>query len=98
MNRGVYSPFNLANLGLMNRGVYNPFNLAIFRSDEQRSVKQKERKERELEHCSFNPERLEEQGAPLSMVSSFSFYNRQNGRTKCPKPECKCVTGVANLR
>ena len=40
----------------------------MLRSDEQRSVKQKERKERELEHCSFNPERLEEQGAPLSMV------------------------------
>ena len=41
---------------------------AFNRSDEQRSVKQKERKERELEYCSFNAERMEEAGMALVIV------------------------------
>ncbi len=41
----------------------------VFRSDAQRSAKQKERKERELEHCSFNAEHMEDGGFPLQMVS-----------------------------
>ncbi len=40
-----------------------------FRSDAQRSAKQKERKERELEHCAFNAEHMEDGGFPLQMVS-----------------------------
>jgi hypothetical protein len=41
----------------------------VFRSDAQRSAKQKERKERELEHCAFNAEHMEDGGFPLQMVS-----------------------------
>ncbi len=41
----------------------------VFRSDAQRSAKQKERKERELEHCAFNAEHMEDGGFPLQLVS-----------------------------
>ena len=44
--------------------------LLIFRSDAQRAAKQKEAKERELEAHSFNADRIEEGGFPVSMVSS----------------------------
>ncbi len=43
--------------------------LLCSRSDAQRSAKQKERKERELEHCAFNAENMEDGGFPLQMVS-----------------------------
>ena len=41
----------------------------IFRSDAQRSVKQKERKKQELERQVFNGDGYEEGGFPMSMVS-----------------------------
>ena len=48
----------------------------LCRSDEQRSVKQKERKERELEHCSFNPERMEDGcGQAMSMVIYIDVFH-----------------------
>jgi hypothetical protein len=44
--------------------------LLLYRSDAQRAAKQKEAKERELEHASFSADRIEEGGFPqVSMVS-----------------------------
>ena len=46
-----------------------------FRSDAQRAEKQKQAKERELEHAAFSADRIEEGGfPPVSMVSCFPFY------------------------
>ena len=45
--------------------------LTDFRSDAQRAAKQKEAKERELEAHSFNADRIEEGGFPVSMVTSI---------------------------
>ena len=43
-----------------------------FRSDAQRAEKQKQAKERELEHAAFSADRIEEGGfPPVSMVSLF---------------------------
>ena len=43
-----------------------------FRSDAQRAAKQKEAKERELEHAAFSADRIEEGGfPPVSMVSNI---------------------------
>jgi len=44
------------------------FLLFAFRSDAQRAAKQKEAKERELEHAAFSADRIEEGGFPVSMV------------------------------
>ncbi len=41
----------------------------FYRSDAQRAAKQKEAKERELEHAAFSADRIEEAGFPMSMVS-----------------------------
>ena len=41
----------------------------VLRSDAQRSAKQKERREQELEKCKFNAEIMEEPGLGLNMVS-----------------------------
>ena len=39
-------------------------------------MKQKERKERELEHCSFNPERMEDGcGQAMSMVIYIDVFH-----------------------
>ena len=44
--------------------------LIPFRSDAQRAQKQKEAKEREMEHAAFSAERIgDEGGFPMSMVS-----------------------------
>ena len=44
--------------------------ISHFRSDAQRAAKQKEAKERELEHAAFSADRIEEGGfPPVSMVS-----------------------------
>ena len=43
-----------------------------YRSDAQRAAKQKEAKERELEHAAFSADRIEEGGfPPVSMVSNL---------------------------
>ena len=45
-----------------------------FRSDAQRAEKQKQAKERELEHAAFSADRIEEGGfPPVSMVSFSPF-------------------------
>ena len=44
--------------------------ISHFRSDAQRAAKQKEAKERELEHAAFSADRIEEGGfPPISMVN-----------------------------
>lgn len=49
---------------------------AFFRSDAQRAAKQKEAKERELEHAAFSADRIEEGGfPPVSMVKILYHYN-----------------------
>ena len=49
--------------------------LSHFRSDAQRAAKQKEAKERELEHAAFSADRIEEGGfPPISMVSFLFFF------------------------
>ena len=49
--------------------VYDAFHS---RSDAQRAAKQKEAKERELEHAAFSADRIEEGGTfPMSMVSTI---------------------------
>ena len=49
--------------------------LLLCRSDAQRAAKQKEAKERELEHQVFSADRLDQEGGfPMSMVSQL--YNR----------------------
>lgn len=51
--------------------VFNvPVLIYLFRSDAQRLAKQKEAKERELEHAAFSADRIEEGGFPMSMVSA----------------------------
>ena len=46
-----------------------------FRSDAQRAAKQKEAKERELEHAAFSADRIEEGGfPPVSMVSNLVLH------------------------
>ena len=51
-----------------------------FRSDAQRAEKQKQAKERELEHAAFSADRIEEGGfPPVSMVSCFPFYEIEIG-------------------
>ena len=55
-------------------------NLFFCRSDAQRLAKQKEAKERELEHAAFSADRIEEGGFPMSMVSAVgdqSNYGRR---------------------
>ena len=42
----------------------------VLRSDAQRSAKQKERREQELEKCKFNAEIMEEPALGLNMVSN----------------------------
>ena len=45
------------------------YGIFYFRSDAQRAAKQKEAKERELEHAAFSADRIEEGGfPPVSMV------------------------------
>ena len=47
--------------------------LIHFRSDAQRAQKQKEAKEREMEHAAFSAERIgDEGGFPMSMVSGLN--------------------------
>ena len=51
--------------------MYNNFFNFHSRSDAQRAAKQKEAKERELEHAAFSADRIEEGGfPPVSMVST----------------------------
>ena len=52
--------------------IYNIFFFNFHsRSDAQRAAKQKEAKERELEHAAFSADRIEEGGfPPVSMVST----------------------------
>ena len=53
-------------------------NFTIFRSDAQRSVKQKERKKQELERQVFNGDSYEEGGFPVSMVSSDFVFAKSH--------------------
>lgn len=49
--------------------------ISHFRSDAQRAAKQKEAKERELEHAAFSADRIEEGGfPPISMVSFLPSF------------------------
>ena len=45
-----------------------------FRSDAQRSVKQKERKKQELERQVFNGEGYDDGGFPVSMVRMYDLH------------------------
>ena len=45
------------------------------RSDAQRAAKLKERKEKELEHCAFNAEQIEDSNHAQSLVKSRSFLH-----------------------
>ena len=45
------------------------------RSDAQRAAKLKERKEKELEHCAFNAEQIEDSNHAQSLVKSRSFWH-----------------------
>ncbi len=52
---------------------------AFFRSDAQRAAKQKEAKERELEHAAFSADRIEEGGfPPVSMVSRLLLHKKNS--------------------
>lgn len=48
-------------------------NKCFCRSDAQRSVRQKERKEQEMAQYSFNSEAMDEQGVDISMVNDNTF-------------------------
>ena len=70
---------NLESFNKLRSGTFpKPFLFSFlinFRSDAQRAAKQKEAKERELEHAAFSADRIEEPGfPPVSLVSHVSLF------------------------